>query len=84
VLLCTYPIVSVEQVLGNQLTHRKGNVMLREVETDCQRDAVHQVKEDRTCVNQSTEKRLLARIYYLHPLVLCLFIIWFQHLLVFF
>ena len=34
--------------------------------------------------NSSMEKRLLARIYYLHPLVLCLFIIWFQHLLVFF
>ena len=32
-----------------------------------------------------SEKRLLAlRIYYLHPLVLSLFIIWFQHLLVFF
>ena len=31
------------------------------------------------------EKRLLAlRIYYLHPLPVTLFIIWFQHLLVFF
>ena len=36
-------------------------------------------------IKSSMEKRLLAlRIYYLHPLPVTLFIIWFQHLLVFF